>query len=68
MSTRAQEARALDDAWRFLLDLSSGNYRVESVTKLRTDARHLAKHYPLAAGARWMGDPSRKPIWMGEHT
>lgn len=53
MSTRDQEARALDDAWRFLLDLSSGNYRFETVTKLREDARRVAKHYPLAVGYRW---------------
>lgn len=55
VSTQEQEAYALDRAWRFLLDLSSGDYRVEGIKKLRQDARDIARHYPLAAGTRWKG-------------
>lgn len=54
MSTCDEEARALDDVWEFLLQLSSGEYKVTTITKLRADARRLVRHYPLAAGARWM--------------
>lgn len=55
MSTKKEEAEALDRAWRFLLDLGSGRYRVESISKLRSDARQIARHFPLAASQRWEG-------------
>lgn len=55
MSTKKEEAEALDRAWQFLLDLGSGQYRVESISKLRSDARQIAKHYPLAISERWEG-------------
>ena len=52
MSTVDEEARALDDAFQFLLDLSSGKEkRIPSATRQR--ARDVVKHYPLAAGERW---------------
>lgn len=53
MSTRDEEARALDEAWRFLLRLSSGEFPVRPVKALRAEARRIVKHYPLAAGLRW---------------
>ena len=53
MSTRDEEARALDNVWEFLLQLSSGEYKVTTITQLRKDARRLVRHYPLAAGFRW---------------
>ena len=53
MSLPEQEARALDEAWQFLLDLSSGTEkRIPSATRQR--ARDIARHYPLVAGDRWM--------------
>lgn len=55
MSTRDEEARALDEAWRFLLRLSSGEFPVRPVKALRAEARRIVKHYPLAAGMRWEG-------------
>lgn len=52
MSTRDEEARALEAAWQFLLDISSGKEkRIPSDTRKR--ARDVVKHYPLAAGMRW---------------
>lgn len=55
MSTNDEEARALDEAWQFLLDLGSGRYPVKSVRALRAEARQVLRHYPLAAGTRWGG-------------
>ncbi len=53
MSLPSQEARALDAAFYFLLDLSSGKEkRTPSATRQR--AREVAKHFPLAAGERWL--------------
>ena len=53
MSTPDQEARALAEAWRFLLDISSGREkRIPTTTRQR--ALDIARHYPLAAGVRWI--------------
>lgn len=53
MSLPTQEARALDEAIAFLLDLSSGaERRIPTATRKR--ARDIAKHFPLAAGVRWL--------------
>lgn len=53
MSLPWEEARALNDAFQFLLDLSSGaEKRIPKVTRER--ARRVVKHYPLAAGGRWL--------------
>lgn len=53
MSTPEQEAAALDQAIQLLLDLSSGREkRIPTATRKR--ARQIAKHYPLAAGLRWL--------------
>jgi hypothetical protein len=53
MSLPREEARALDDAFQFLLDLSSGaEKRIPTVTRER--ARRVARHFPLAAGERWL--------------
>lgn len=53
MSTPDEEARALEAAWEFLLGLSSGRHPARPINELRTEARTIAKHYPLAAGLRW---------------
>lgn len=53
MSTRSQEARSLEAAWRFLLDLSSGKQKMRPAADVRARARDITRHYPLAAGARW---------------
>lgn len=55
MSLPFEEARSLDAAFEFLCELSSGEYKVESIKKLRKDARTILRHYPLAAGPRWLG-------------
>ena len=63
MSTPREEARALDDAWRFLLDLCSGEEkRIPSATRDR--ARWVVRHYPLAAGERWL---MCNPSWSSTH-
>lgn len=50
-----EEARALDEAIRFLLDLSSGKRPVNGhARELRAEARRIAKHFPMAAGHRWL--------------
>lgn len=55
MSLPDEEARALDEAWQFLLDLASGaEKRIPSATRER--ARVIAKHFPLDAGGRWADD------------
>ena len=54
MSLPDQEANSLDAAWHFLLALSSGEKSIHSITELRLEARQIAKHYPLAAGSRWL--------------
>lgn len=54
MSLPDEEATALERARAFLLSLSSGEYRVDSIKALRADARGVVKHYPLAAGERWL--------------
>lgn len=55
MSLPREEARALNETWEFLLGLSSGRIKVTgNVTELRRQARRLSKHYPLAAGPRWL--------------
>jgi hypothetical protein len=55
MSLPREESRALDDAFQFLLDLSSGKEkRIPSETRRR--ARFIVRHYPLAAGIRWHDD------------
>lgn len=54
MSLPDEEANSLDAAWRFLLQLSSGEHPARPITALRTEARRIAKHYPLAAGSRWL--------------
>lgn len=53
MSLPTQEARSLDEAFAFLLDLSSGaEKRVPTATRKR--ARDIVKHFPLVAGERWL--------------
>ena len=53
MSQPDQEARALEEAFRFLFDLSGRQEkRIPSATRQR--ARHILKHYPLAAEVRWL--------------
>lgn len=54
MSLPDEEARALDEARTLLGALSSGQYKVTSVTALRKGARHVLRHFPLAAGERWL--------------
>lgn len=55
MSLPREEARSLDEVFEFLLELSSGRIKVNNnATELRRQARRLVKHYPLAAGARWL--------------
>lgn len=53
MSTRDQEARALGEAWRFLLQLGSGEFPARPVSGLRAEARRVLRHYPLAVEERW---------------
>lgn len=53
MSLPTQEADALDAAFHFLLDLSSGKEkRIPAATRQR--AREIARHFPLAASERWL--------------
>lgn len=53
MSLPREEARSLDDAVEFLCDLSSGKEkRIPSATRQR--ARNVLRHFPLAAGQRWL--------------
>lgn len=47
MSTPDQEARALARVREFMYDLGNGTCRVESITRLRADARATMRHYPL---------------------
>lgn len=47
MSTPDQEARALARVRDFMYDLGNGTYRVESITRLRADARDAMHHYPI---------------------
>lgn len=54
MSMPDEEARALDYAHDFLSHLGSGEYKVASIRQLRADARMVLRHYPLAAGQRWL--------------
>ena len=54
MSTREQEARALEAAWVFLLALSSGQHPARPIRDLRAEARDIAKHYPLMVGEQWL--------------
>ena len=54
MSTREQEARALEAAWVFLLGLSSGQHPARPIRDLRAEARAIAKHYPLMVGEQWL--------------
>ena len=59
MSLTTEEARALDRAADLLLKLSSGQYLFakpggHAVTELRAEARSIMRHYPLAAGSRWL--------------
>jgi hypothetical protein len=58
MSLTTEEARALDRAADLLLKLSSGQYRFakpgHTVAELRGEARSIMRHYPLAAGSRWL--------------
>lgn len=54
MSTRDEEARAIEAARTLLGQLSSGEYKVTSIRKLRADARQALRHFPLAASYRWM--------------
>lgn len=59
MSLPREEANALDAAFQFLLDLSSGREkRIPNATRKR--ARAVVKHYPLAAGQRWTKDGQRE--------
>jgi hypothetical protein len=48
----------LDRAADLLLKLSSGQYRFakpgHTVAELRGEARSIMRHYPLAAGSRWL--------------
>lgn len=54
MSLPDQEARALDAAFAFLMDLAGGKEkRIPQTTRQR--AREVARHFPLAAGTRWLG-------------
>lgn len=57
MSLPEQEAHSLDRASDFLLRLGSGEYKVTSIRALRKEARDILKHYPLAAGSRWLERP-----------
>ncbi|MGO2113292.1 MAG: hypothetical protein ACTH31_16950 [Pseudoclavibacter sp.] len=50
MSAPDQEARALARVRDFMYDLGNGTYRVETITRLRADARAVMKHYPIADG------------------
>lgn len=53
MSMPDEEARSLKMAFEFLLDLSSGEEkRIPSATRKR--AREVVRHYPLAAGDKWL--------------
>lgn len=53
MSLPQEEARALDEALQFLLDLSSGKEkRIPSTTRER--ARRVLRHYPLAPSCGWL--------------
>ncbi len=55
MSLPHEEARSLDDALQFLLDVCSGREkRIPTVTRER--ARRIVRHYPLAPGCRWLDD------------
>lgn len=57
MSTNYEEARALERAYRLLVAIGNGEYKLgpngHSVTTLRKDALNAIRHYPLAAGDRW---------------
>lgn len=53
MSLPREEARALEEARQFLLDLSSGaEKRIPTVTRQR--ARRIVRHYPLAPSLGWL--------------
>lgn len=53
MSLPDEEARALDAAFQFLCDLSSGaEKRIPSATRQR--ARDALRHFPLAVADRWL--------------
>lgn len=55
MSRPDEEARALDAAFVFLCDLSGGaERRIPPATRER--ARLVLRHFPLAAGLRWLGE------------
>lgn len=54
MSLPEQEARALDAVKDFMLALGNGQKKVTTITALRKEALSLMRHYPLAAGFRWL--------------
>ena len=57
MSLPREEAAALDAAFEFLLALGSGRTKVTGrISEVRAEARSVLRHYPLAAGYRWLGD------------
>lgn len=47
MSTPDEEARAMERVRDFMYALGNGSYRVESITRLRADARDAMHHYPI---------------------
>lgn len=60
MSLPEQEARALLRAQQFLLALSSGEHPARPIRDLRNEARDIARHYPLAAGTRWLNRENKE--------
>lgn len=61
MSLPEQEAEALRRAEDLLIRIGSGQYRVDSIRRLRADARAVLNHYPLDAAGRWTEAYGDKP-------
>lgn len=54
MSLPDEEARSLEAVRDFMLRICSGEHPLRPVTRVREEARQLMRHYPLAAGERWL--------------
>ena len=54
MSTRDQQARALDDTYAFLLEVSSGRHPLRPIGDVRNQVRNLLNHWPLGSAHGWL--------------